>query len=247
MYSQLQQQIAALLSETGAAHGVYEEGQLNGVYDQNWPAWYADYLVEHGLGDVIGESVSIEQLGHLLKQYDQDYRREQPGESWPAYYATRFVMHFGIDQSHKGGTMNTESNKAIVRRYFEEVFNAKQLDCVGELFVLDAIYSLAGLPEPVRGSAAIQGAAAGFLAGVPDLHMTIESLFSEADQVAVRYTGRGTHLGDLMGIPPTGNQIVLPGIAMYRVADGRIVAGWDSADIVALLAQIGALPMAAPA
>jgi predicted ester cyclase len=50
-----------------------------------------------------------------------------------------------------------------------------------------------------------------------------------------------------MGIPPTGNQIVLPGIAMYRVAEGRIVAGWDSADIVALLAQLGALPMAAPA
>jgi steroid delta-isomerase-like uncharacterized protein len=247
MHSQPRQQIAALLSETGAAHGVYEEGELNGDYDQNWPAWYADYLVAHGLDDLIGEPVTIEQLGRLLKQYDQDYRRDRPGDSWPAYYATRFVMHFGIDQSYKGGTMNTEANKAIARRYFEEVFNGKQLDRVGELFAPDAIYSLAGLPEPVCGSAAIQGAAAGFLAGVPDLHMTIESLIAEADQVAVRYTGRGTHLGDLMGIPPTGNQIVLPGIAMYRVAEGRIVAGWDIADIVALLAQLGALPMAAPA
>lgn len=160
----------------------------------------------------------------------------------------QLVMLFGIDQSYKGGsTMNTEPNKTIVRRYFEEVFNAKQLELVGQLFAPDAIYSIAGLPEPVRGSAAIQGAAAGFLAGIPDLHMTIESLIAEADQVAVRYTGRGTHQGDLMGIPPTGNHVVLPGIAIYRLAEGKIAAGWDSADIVALLAQLGALPMATPA
>jgi ketosteroid isomerase-like protein len=248
MNDQSQQRIAALLSETGAAHGVYEEGELNGVYDQNWPAWYAAYLVEHGLGDLMGGSVTIEQISQLLKQYDQDYRHEQPRESWPAYYAHRLVVQFGTDQSHKGGAiMNIEANKAIVRRYFEEVFNGKQPGLVGELFASDAIYTLAGLPQPLQGPAAIQGAAAGFLAGVPDLQMKIESLIAEADQVAVRYTGRGTHQGDLMGISPTGNHIILPGIAVYRVAEGKIVAGWDSADIVGLLAQLGALPMAAQA
>ena len=143
--------------------------------------------------------------------------------------------------------MNTESNKAIVRRYFEAVFNDKRFALVSELFAPDAIYTLAGLPESVQGPAAIESAAASFLTGVPDLQMTIESLIAEADQVAVRYTGRGTHQGDLMGIPPTGDRIILPGIAWYRVAEGKIVAGWDSADIVGLLAQIGALPMAAPA
>jgi predicted ester cyclase len=50
-----------------------------------------------------------------------------------------------------------------------------------------------------------------------------------------------------MGIPPTGHRIILPGIAVYRVAESKIVAGWDSADIVGLLAQLGALPIATPA
>jgi hypothetical protein len=98
MQEQAQQQIAALLSETGAAHGAYEEGELNGVYDQNWPAWYAAYLVEHGLNDIVGAALAVEQLSQLLKQYDQDYQHEQPHESWPAYYACRLVLEFGIDQ-----------------------------------------------------------------------------------------------------------------------------------------------------
>ena len=67
-------------------------------------------------------------------------------------------------------------NKAIVRGYFEAVFNDKQLDLVSELFAPNAIYTLAGLPEPVQGLAAIEATTAGFLAGVPDLQMTIESL-----------------------------------------------------------------------
>ena len=197
MQEQAQQQIAALLSETGAAHGVYEEGELNGVYDQNWPAWYAAYLVAHGLSNLVGVALAVEQISQLLKQYDQDYQHEQPREGWPAYYARRLVVQFGTDQSQNGGTIiNTESNKAIVRRYFEAVFNGKQLGLVSELFAPDAIYTLAGLPQPVQGPAAIEAAAAGFLAGVPDLQMTIELLIAEADQVAVRYTGRGTHQGD---------------------------------------------------
>ncbi|HEX9371791.1 MAG TPA: ester cyclase [Roseiflexaceae bacterium] len=138
--------------------------------------------------------------------------------------------------------MSTEANKAIVRRYFDEVFNAKRLDVVAELFAPDAVYTVAGLPEPARGPDAVAGAVAGFLAGFPDLQMTIEALVAEADQVAVRYTGSGTHQGDLMGVPPTGRRVRLPGIAVYRLAEGRIVAGWDSADILGLLAQIGALP-----
>jgi hypothetical protein len=101
MMNRSQQQIAALLSETGAAHGAYEEGELNGVYDQNWPAWYAAYLVEHGLSKLVGGAVAVEQISQLLKQYDQDYQHEQPRESWPAYYARRIAVQFGTDQSHK--------------------------------------------------------------------------------------------------------------------------------------------------
>src|SRR6266540_5047880 len=103
MKEQTQQLIAALLSETGAAHGVYEAGELNGVYDQNWPAWYAAYLVQHGLSDLVGSVATTEQVSQLLKQYDDDYKQERMGEGWPTFYARRFVAQFGTDRSNDVG------------------------------------------------------------------------------------------------------------------------------------------------
>jgi hypothetical protein len=86
-----QRAIAALLGRAQAAHGVHEEKDLNGVYDQDWPAWNAAYLVEHGIGDLLGEAITIEQLGRLLKQYDEDYRTQQRQEGWPDYYAAQLL------------------------------------------------------------------------------------------------------------------------------------------------------------
>jgi hypothetical protein len=86
-----QHAVAALLSQAGSTHGVYEENELNGVYDQNWPNWYAAYLVEHGLGELLGAPLTVERLSGLLKQYDQDYKRERPGMGWPQFYAERLI------------------------------------------------------------------------------------------------------------------------------------------------------------
>ena len=69
-----QREIANLLDKTLAAHSLHEKRELNGVYDQDWPAWYAAYLVEHGIGDLLGQAITPEQLAGLLKQYDEDYR-----------------------------------------------------------------------------------------------------------------------------------------------------------------------------
>ncbi|HEU5099761.1 MAG TPA: hypothetical protein VFU22_12110 [Roseiflexaceae bacterium] len=86
-----QREIANLLDTTQAAHGAYEEHELNGVYDQAWPAWYAAYLVEHGIGDLLGQAITAEQLARLLKQYDEDYRAQQRQEGWPIYYAAQLL------------------------------------------------------------------------------------------------------------------------------------------------------------
>jgi hypothetical protein len=83
--------VARLLSAAGSAHGVYEETELNGVYDQNWPIWYATYLLQHGLGDLLGAAIGAEELGGLLKQYDQDYQRERPAMGWPDFYAQQLL------------------------------------------------------------------------------------------------------------------------------------------------------------
>jgi hypothetical protein len=86
-----QGELANLLDKTQAAHGAYEERELNGVYDQAWPAWYAAYLVEHGIADLLGQAITAAQLARLLKQYDEDYRAQQRQNGWPDYYATQLL------------------------------------------------------------------------------------------------------------------------------------------------------------
>ena len=89
-----QHEIANLLSEAGAAHGAYEEAELKGVYDENWPVWYATYLVEHGIGELLSEVTTTEQLARLLEQYAEDYRTQQRQESWPDYYAAQLLERY---------------------------------------------------------------------------------------------------------------------------------------------------------
>ena len=80
---------AALLVRAGAAHGVYEERELGGVYDQEWPAWYAAYLIDHGFGDLVGRSITVGQVAEWLKGCDAAHKAERSREPWPAFYASR--------------------------------------------------------------------------------------------------------------------------------------------------------------
>jgi hypothetical protein len=84
-------EIANLLGEASAAHNVYEESELGGVYDQQWSVWYAAYLVEHGIGNILGQATTPEKLAEQLKGYDLEYRAEPREEGWPVYYAARFL------------------------------------------------------------------------------------------------------------------------------------------------------------
>lgn len=78
--------------------------------------------------------------------------------------------------------------------------------------------------------------------GLPGYQLHEEGLFAEGDEVVLRCVLVGTHTGDLMGVPATGRNVSVPGIVIYRVADGRIVQFWAQADMLSLLQQIGALP-----
>jgi hypothetical protein len=86
-----QRRVAELLAAAESAHGEYEARELQGVFDQRWAQWYADYLLHHGLGPALGTEVTLEQLARWLTESDAAYRREQPAEAWPAYYAQRLV------------------------------------------------------------------------------------------------------------------------------------------------------------
>ena len=86
-------QIDALLVQAGEAHGGYEETELNGVYDQEWPRWYAAYAVEHGIGDVLGHPVTTDQLAAFLDSSNRDLEQVEAElrEPWATYTARRIA------------------------------------------------------------------------------------------------------------------------------------------------------------
>lgn len=91
-----EQAVAALLEEAEAAHGAYETNVLGGVYDEAWPAWYASYLLDHGLGDHLprDEHIDLDALTALLARLAADYERGDKTIPWPDAYARRIVAEF---------------------------------------------------------------------------------------------------------------------------------------------------------
>lgn len=91
MTTQQQGALAALLRDAGAAHGQYEERELNGVYDEQWPSWYAAYLVEHGINDLLGAQIDAAELSRLLADYHRQHQAHGAGQSWYDFYAERLT------------------------------------------------------------------------------------------------------------------------------------------------------------
>jgi len=138
--------------------------------------------------------------------------------------------------------MSPEENKAIVRRFYDEVLNGRNMRLLPELWHESAVNYFAGFPEPLRGLHALEGFAGQIFGAFPDLYITIEDLLAEGDRVVNRWTGRGTHRGDFMGVPPTGKPVTITSIDIYRLEAGKIAEEWASADLLGILRQIGATP-----
>jgi predicted ester cyclase len=81
-----------------------------------------------------------------------------------------------------------------------------------------------------------------FFAALPDLSATMEDLVLSGDRVVGRFVYRGTHMGELMGIPPSGNAVEMRSIDIWRVEDGMFVEHWDELNLLEMFQQMGALP-----
>ena len=125
--------------------------------------------------------------------------------------------------------MSLEENKAIVRRYIEEVLNGGHLEVIEELFTPD-------MHEQVKSIATI------FRTGFPDMHETIDDLIAEADIVAARWTFQGTHQGEFDDLPATGKPITMTGMSFYHLSGGKILDDWAEWDELGLLEQLGVRP-----
>ena len=132
-------------------------------------------------------------------------------------------------------------NKALVRRYVEEVLNKKNLALIDELVAPTFIDHDSSMPD-AKGAEGVKRLAAMVHASFPDLHFTVEDMVAEGDKVVYRYTVRGTHQGDFMGIAPTGKQFAVTGIHIYRVGDRKFQEEWENWDMLGLMRQLGVLP-----
>ena len=137
--------------------------------------------------------------------------------------------------------MSVEENKAVELRFFEEVVNKGNLAVIDELVVANFVDRCA-LPGVAPDREGYKQFFAMARSAFPDFHSTLEDMIAEGDKVVQRFTVRGTHKGEWMGIAPTGKQIEVGGIAIHRLADGKIVEDWASMDMLGMMQQLGVAP-----
>jgi steroid delta-isomerase-like uncharacterized protein len=139
--------------------------------------------------------------------------------------------------------MSTEENKAVLRRYVEAL-NKQDLAGAFEFLAPDFVWHGTSV-FPEMDLAGVKQLYTALFTAFPDAHSVLEDLIAEGDKVVARFSMRGTHQGDFMGIPPTGKQISMTGIWIDRIEDNRVVEGWGNTDDLGLMQQIGAIPQMA--
>ena len=141
--------------------------------------------------------------------------------------------------------MSQEENKINAHR-FAEAWGHGGLVAIDELAGPGLRVSYPLLPDVIQGPEAYKQFLTGFHTAFPDAHVTLEDEIAEGDKVVVRWKLRGTHQGELLGIPPTGKQVELSGISIYRIADGKVLEKRGEEDALGFMRQLGVIP-AAPA
>lgn len=139
-----------------------------------------------------------------------------------------------------GDPGDPEANKVIIQRFNDEVWNQRNLAVLEELFASEEI----GHNPPIEymfglsNVEVLKQQVTTFQTAYPDVHVVVNDMVAEGDLVMERWTANATHLGELMGIPPTGRPVAYSGVTLYRFADGKIVEMWWAWDTMGMLRQI---------
>ena len=137
----------------------------------------------------------------------------------------------------------SEENKALARRVSGELYSSRgTLDAADDIYAPDVVFHDPNSPEELHGPEGVKHFASAFRSAFPDRQSTVEDQIAEGDKVVTRYTFSGTHQGELMGIPPTGNRVQMAGMYMSRISGGKIVEEWNIYDLLGLMQQLGATP-----
>ncbi len=121
---------------------------------------------------------------------------------------------------------SASENKALVRRWLEEVFTGGAFSRLDGIFARNYVLHDPSFPEEVHGFGGIVRYVGVYRAAFPDLHVSVEDQVAESDTVATRWAARGTHRGAFLGMPPTGDEVAVSGIEFDRIIGGRIDEAW---------------------
>jgi steroid delta-isomerase-like uncharacterized protein len=135
-------------------------------------------------------------------------------------------------------------NSALIRRWFEEVWNKGRLEAIDEMASPDVIGHGQAQHETDIGMAEFKPFVVALRSAFPDMKVVIDQTIEQGDKVVARWTSTMTHKSEFLGFPATGKKATVTGTSIQRISNGKIVEGWDNWDQLGLLVQIGAVPAA---
>jgi steroid delta-isomerase-like uncharacterized protein len=138
--------------------------------------------------------------------------------------------------------MSVVENKAIIRRYIEVGWSTGDMGAVAD--AIDPSYRRhqPNMAMPVESEKDLEQLIGMYRAGVPDLDIKVQHMVAEGDWVVTRVIIKGTHTGELAGIPATGKSLDFTASDIFQMADGKVVESWHNVDDLGLLQQIGVIP-----
>jgi len=142
-----------------------------------------------------------------------------------------------LEGEYRTGVARSPDNRLLIRRYYEELWNRWDFALAGELVGEDVSFR-GSLGVEVRGREGFVGYMRSVARAFPDFHNTVEELVAEGDRVVARLTYRGTHGGPLFDLPPTGRAVSYAGMALFRIAGGRIASGFVVGDTGRLMREL---------
>jgi steroid delta-isomerase-like uncharacterized protein len=137
--------------------------------------------------------------------------------------------------------MSVKENMELMRRWFKEVWNEGRTQTISDLLAPSGI-GIGQLEDgsPLRGPAEFVPFVERIRGAFPDINVVVEDAFGAKDKVVLRWSATMTHRGDHLGMPASGKHVRMTGITIARIADKKIIEGWDNWDQLGMLKQIGA-------
>jgi steroid delta-isomerase-like uncharacterized protein len=160
--------------------------------------------------------------------------------------ATPSAIHHDATPLHAAGDSDAApvdpatlaANKALAQRFHHEIFEQGNFEVADEILSPNFVWH-SEVPPGVEG---VTTFAAHVRTAFPDLTLTADQVIAEGDRVAILWTLSGTHQGEFLGVPATGNTVSTPGVDIYRIENGQIAEAWTVGDELGLLMQLGSFP-----